>query len=69
MNHKEQIENLKDGESYTIPEGDYGRGIVWKQYTAYFLFSIPIYGGEPVFHKWYNSLQVDKMIEEFESWT
>ena len=35
----------------------------------YFLFEIPMYGGPPQFVKEYQFASIDKMIDEFESWT
>ncbi|MCP4763071.1 MAG: hypothetical protein GY870_14945 [archaeon] len=69
MNDKEEILKLKDGEEYTIPESDYGKGEIWLKNDTYFLFSIPMYGGEPSFQKAYSLREIDEMIKEYESWT
>ena len=74
MEDKEAIMALKDEECYTIPESDYGKAEIWYINGYYFLFSIPIYGGRPVFEQAvdkHNSKekQVDKVLEIINNWT
>lgn len=69
MQTKEQIQLLKDGESYIIPESDYGKAEIWLKNNYYFLFSIPIAGGEPCFEKVFFKKDIDNLIKEYESWT
>lgn len=69
MNDKEQIENLKDGESYTVPESDYGKAEIWRKNDMYFLFSIPLYGGLPQFEESFPKHRIDDMIKLYNSWT
>jgi len=64
-----EISKLKDGESYIVPESDYGRAEIRFINLTYFLFSIPMYGGIPVFEKAYSREQIGEMIKEYESWT
>jgi hypothetical protein len=65
---KENIEALKDGESYIVPESDYGKAEIWKKYNTYFLFSIPLYGGQPAFNSAWGKHSIDHMIKTYESW-
>lgn len=69
MTDKEAILNLKDGERYIVPESDYGRAEIWLKHGTYFLFEIPVYGGEPSFSNSYPKSQIDTMIKYYESWT
>jgi len=41
------LNNLKNGEHYVVPESDYGRAEIWLINNAFFVFEIPMYGGEP----------------------
>jgi len=50
---KEKILELKDGECYTVPESDYGKAEIWFKHGYYFLFGIPVYGGDLFFHYFY----------------
>ena len=70
MNAKREIESLNDGDWWIWPESDYGRAEIWLKNGAYFVFSIPMYGGEPVFEKAYNGKgRIGELIAEIESWT
>lgn len=69
MTDKEQIEKLRDGECYVVPESDYGKAEIWYKNETYFLFEIPIYGGLPIFHSYYSKFDVQEMIDKYNSWT
>jgi len=69
MTDKEQILALRDGESYIVPESDYGKAEIWLKHERYFLFEIPMYGGMPQFSKAFGKHQIDSLIETYESWT
>lgn len=66
---KEEILKLKDGQSYTVPESDYGKAEIWLKNGVYFLFSIPMFGGEPNFEKEFYSGNIDGLIDTINSWT
>ena len=66
---KEEIKKLKDGEVYVVPESDYGKAEIWKKNSRYFLFEIPLYGGEPLFINVYRIEQLDDIIKKVDSWT
>ena len=51
MNEYDEIIKLKDGQCWTWPESDYGLAEIWLKNSTYFLFDIPLYGGEPIFIK------------------
>lgn len=69
--NKEAILKLKDGESYVVPESDYGRAEIWPKNERYFLFSIPSFGGTPQFEEHFRATSsgVNQMINLYESWT
>lgn len=69
MSDKEEILKLKDGESYIVPESDYGKAEIWLKNGIYFLFDIPMYGGTPMYHDSYNKHGIDRMIDQYNSWT
>lgn len=64
---KEHIEALEDGESFIWPESDYGKAEIWRKNETFLVFSIPMYGGVPVFEK--AMKRVDDVIEMVESRT
>ena len=68
VSDKDAIEKLKDGESYIVPESDYGKAEIWKKNSMYFLFEIPMYGGEPRFIEAYGTHRIDDMIKQYNSW-
>ncbi|MCG7852954.1 MAG: hypothetical protein MIO92_10575 [Methanosarcinaceae archaeon] len=47
---------LRHGQHYIVPQSDYGRAEIWLINNAFFVFEIPLFGGEPQFsnHFWYN---------------
>lgn len=63
----EAIRNLKDGESWVWPESDYGKAEIWKKNDHYFVFEIPMYGGDPMYALSTDS--VNEIVKEVESWT
>lgn len=67
--HKEKILALKDGECYIWPESDYGKAEIWLKNDCYFLFEIPMYGGEPMYDGVFVNANIDKLIATVESWT
>ena len=67
FNAKDEILKLKNGESWVWPESDYGKAEIWLKYNTYFLFEIPIYGGEPRFYKQFRD--IDSLIKMVESWS
>lgn len=69
MKDKEQILKLKDGECYIVPESDYGRAEIWLKNDTFFLFAIPIFGGQPEFINSYSYSEIDDLIKQYESWT
>ena len=76
MDYKEEILALKDGESFVIPESDYGKAEIWLKHGTYFLFGIPMYGGRPFFEKAVSSMSknskdqvVDCIVKIIKSWT
>lgn len=66
---KEQILQLKHLECFVVPESDYGKAEVYRINEFYVLFSIPCYGGPSQLHDYYQSNNIDIMIQEIESWT
>jgi len=69
MTDKQEIQKLKDGEEYTVPESDYGKAEIWRKNSLYFLFEIPTFGGEPRFVQAYRFDQIDEIIKTIDSWT
>ena len=69
MTDKEHIKNLNDGESYTVPESDYGKAEIFFTHGMYFLFEIPMYGGQPIFSKAFCMENIDSMIKTYTNWT
>jgi len=67
--NKEKILSLKDGESYIVPESDYGKAEVWLKNNVYFLFEIPFLGGTPMYVGSYRIYQINELIKTYESWT
>jgi len=65
---KDKILELKDGECYVVPESDYGLAEIWLKNGTYFLFSIPMFGGDPQFEKSFGKNNIDDLIKEYESW-
>jgi hypothetical protein len=70
-NIKAKIEALKSGEKWLWPESDYGKALAWRCENKLFLFEIPIFGGEPMYHNDYDfsDTDINKLIFEVESWT
>lgn len=69
LTDKQHIEKLKDGECYTVPESDYGKAEIWLKNETYFLFEIPMYGGNPHFGGYFNKHRIDDLIATYQSWT
>lgn len=69
MNILQEVLKLEDGESYIVPESDYGKAEIWKKNDIYFLFEIPMYGGLPVYSGNYIKHQLDKMVAVINSWS
>jgi hypothetical protein len=66
---EKRIPELRDGESWIWPEGDYGKAEVWRKNDRLFLFSIPMYGGEPSYVTNYRTHAVGALVREVLSWT
>ena len=60
---------LKDGQCWVWPESDYGRAEIWFKGGGYFLFEIPMYGGEPSFVEVYRGSELQNLITLVNSWT
>ena len=69
MDTKQEILKLKDGESWIWPESDYGKAEIWYKNKTYFLFEIPMYGGEPSLVDNYTVSTLDYLIKTVELWT
>lgn len=69
MNPKQEILKLKDGESWIWSEFNSGGVEIWFKYGYYFIFNIPMYGGNPVFECNFPKHQIDHLIETVNSWT
>jgi len=64
------VADLKDGETWTYPESDYGKAEVWFKHGTYFLFGIPTYGGQPSYVSRTNYKEnIVDLIHRIESWT
>ena len=69
MTPKQEILKLKDGESWIWPESDYGKAEIWYKYGTYFLFEIPLYGGQPMYSCLFPENNIDGLILKVNSWT
>ena len=69
MKVKEEILNLKDGECWIWPESDYGKAEIWYKNKTYFLFEIPMFGGQPLFVDSFTIATIINLIKTVESWT
>lgn len=63
------IRKLKENESFVVPESDYGKAEIWLKYKTYFLFSIPQYGGTPVFEEAYGYHMISDIANKVLNWT
>lgn len=64
------VKSLKNGESTNIFWSEDGGGVVHLiEYHWYFLFSVPIYGGEPVYEGVYKQSKLEELVSEAHSWT
>ena len=68
VNAKAEILKIKDGESWIWTESDYGKAEIWLKNGMFFLFEIPIYGGEPRFHNNYSPSRADDLVQTVLSW-
>jgi hypothetical protein len=57
-----EIEKLKQGEKFVVPESDYGKAEIWLINDLYFLFSIPAFGGTPTFERAFGKWQTEDML-------
>ena len=69
MTDKEEILKLKDGQCYIVPESDYGKAEIWFKNKVYFLFEIPMYGGQPRYSTHFAEHLIDDLIKTYERWT
>lgn len=61
---KDGINSLCSGESYTIPESDYGLAEIHRIHDRLFLFQIPNFGGSPLFDSDYSTSEVDLILDK-----
>lgn len=66
MNDKEKILNINDGESYSLPSYN---AEVWCKNGWYFLFEIPLLGGDYILAANCKKNNIDFIINIYESWT
>jgi len=67
---KDKILALKDGEVCDWPLGEESGAEIWLKNEQYFLFEIPLYGGQPRYSGVCSCKHsVDRLIEEVRSWT
>ena len=66
---KTQLEKLSHGETYTLPESDYGKAEIYRLHDRYILFEIPMFGGHPQYAGTFHINQIDKIITIIDSWT
>ena len=65
---KQGVKTLKNGECYTVSQSDYGLAEIWYINDIYFLFGIPVFGGDPYyvdkFHagNWRNPKEKEEVI-------
>ena len=64
--YQEQIEQLKEFESFIWPESDYGKAKIVKVEDVFIVFSIPMYGGEPQFER--VCKRASQVVELVEGW-
>ena len=64
-----KILDLKDCEKHYFNMFMDSGALVVKMENMYFLFSIPLYGGEAGFHQIYKRKDVEKLVDEALSWT
>jgi len=69
MNHRQAIEQLKDGESYEWTRGDCVEAEIWRKHRMYFLFEGLLLGEVPMFVDAYIERNVDILIKTVESWS
>lgn len=69
INAKQEILKLKNNESWTWPESDYGKAEIWLMHGMYFLFEIPSFGGEPRYVDTYIATTLPDLIATVEKWT
>jgi hypothetical protein len=69
MEYKQEIEKLKHGESFIVPESDYGKAEVYRINDVFVVFSIPLFGGQPFYDETFGIARIDEMIEHIESHT
>ena len=69
MNPLDEIMKLNDGEKWIWPESDYGKAEIWFKHGGYFLFEIPMYGGEPRFVGCFSKRRLAELIDIVSSWT
>lgn len=74
--HRKGLLALKNGKRYVFTEGDYGKAEVWRINGALILYSIPMFGGTPVFEKAYDFGEyedkrtdaIDEIVEVVDGW-
>jgi hypothetical protein len=68
----QKILDLKHGESVIVshsPCDDCGVAEIWYIHDTYLLFSIPMFGGQPIYEDDYRWHRINEMVEKIESWS
>ena len=65
----QELTSIKDGESWVWPESDYGRAEIFKVLDMFIVFSIPMYGGEPIYEKTCRKEDINEMMEMVARWS
>ena len=63
----DKILEMKDGESLYTNMCNDGGALIHKYWDYYFLFEIPLFGGDPMFYKAYKN--IEEMISVYTNWT
>lgn len=66
---EEKILALKSGEKIFISQGNESGIEIWRINHVYLIFSIPLFGGEPVYENTFFINESEQMFKELESWT
>lgn len=65
----EAVKKLHDGKVAYIAWSEESGGEVHRIWDDYFLFSIPLYGGEGNYKGHFNKRQIEEMVKLAHSWT
>jgi len=67
MTDKEKIQRMQEGSTIYVNMFQDGGVQIHRYNYEYLLYSIPLFGGTPQLEGLYKN--IDKMIEEYQSWT